>query len=148
MKSQKIGEFTLVSPEKVERAMNGSITQNGQIIGGVTKEDGKYDDAALLAEYDRLGGLIRKGADTVKTGSFYDFRNRRPKAKPEVVLVYQINGKIVEVKDGEETPGIVKAAKILNEEEQKEREDFEAKAEADKEAESAGDVKKTVRRKK
>jgi len=113
-----VKEFLLVNEEKVERALNGSVVGDGTHKGGVSKTDGTYDDGALLAEYDKLGGLIKKGSDNVKTGSFYDFKAKKPKATPEIVFTYMINGKVVEVKDGTELPGIVKAAKILAEEEE------------------------------
>jgi hypothetical protein len=79
-----------------------------------------------------------KGTDQVKMGSFYDFSNKRPLKEPKVVFTYKINGKVVEVPDGAELPGIVKAARVLaNEEAADEEKVEEEKAE-----------KKVVRRKK
>lgn len=109
----KVGEFTLVNPEKVERALNGSLAREGTMIGGVAKDDGTYEDSALLAEYDRLGGLILRDGDKIKMGSFYDFHAKRPRAKAEVIAVFQINGKTVELKDGAEPTGVVRAARQL-----------------------------------
>lgn len=115
--------FELVNAEKVERALTGSANRAGSLIGGVQKPDGSYDDDALLAEYDRLGGLVRKGDNVVKTGSFYDFTARRPREKAEVVFVFRINGRIVEVKENEEEPMIVKAARVNAQIEKEEREE-------------------------
>lgn len=116
----QIGKFELVNEEKVERALNGTVGQSGIVHGGIRKEDGSFDEADLLAEYDKLGGLIQSGTDKVKTGSFYDFKNRRALAKPNVVFTFFVNGKFVEVKDGVELPGEVKAAKIVAEENEEE----------------------------
>jgi len=104
--------FTLVNPDKVERALHGTPVPSGA-RGGIANDDGTYEEDKLLAEYDRLGGLIRKGGDTVKTGSFYDFGARRPHAIPKVVFVYRVNGDLVEVPEGVELPGEVKAVRVL-----------------------------------
>jgi len=129
------GEYTLKNEEKLDRALNGAqqadstrkggVGEGAYLEGGVWKRDGKelsekdvaVLQSAVLAEYDRLGGLIVRGNDKVKTGSFYDFKGRRPHAKPQVVFVYMINGKQVEVKEGDKVPGIVEAAQQLAEEE-------------------------------
>jgi len=134
-----IGEFTLVNPEKLDRALNGVQLANSSRVGGVgngaynengvwkrngeelSKEDVSSLEKSLLAEYDRLGGLIRKGGDKVKTGSFYSFTGRKPREKAEVVLTFMINGKQVEVKDGEDVPPVVRAAQQLQEEESEEK---------------------------
>jgi hypothetical protein len=107
----KVKGYTLGNPDKVDRAINGSPDDKGMPIGGIAKEDGTYDADALLAEYDRLGGYIRKGDDKVKTGSFYDFKNRRPHTKAEVKFIFKVNGEFITVDADKETPGIVKAAK-------------------------------------
>mgnify|MGYP001565878388 CR=1 FL=1 len=109
----RVGGFELANQEKVTRALEGVVTGSGNHVGGIAREDGSYDDDALLAEYDRLGGLIRKGTDKVKTGSFYDFKAKKPRTKPQVSFIFRVNGKEVEVPDGAELPGIVKAARIL-----------------------------------
>lgn len=109
----KVKGFTLVNEDKVERALNGFMNADNARVGGVTQEDGTYDDDALLAEYDKLGGLIKKGDDKVKTGSFFDAKRKQPREKPQVVFIYRVNGQEIEVADGKELPGIVKAARIL-----------------------------------
>ena len=111
----KVKGFLLVNDEKIERALNGSPMQDGTRKGGVIKEDGSYDDDALLAEYDKMGGLIKKGNDKLKIGCFYNFKLRKPKVEPEIVFVFRVNGQTVEVPAGVELPGEVKAVKILEE---------------------------------
>jgi len=107
--------FDLINEDKVRRAKEGSPNSSGVFVGGVAKPDGSYGEDALLAEYDKLGGLIKRGGDKVKTGSFYDFKARRPKAEAEVVFEYRVNGKVVEVPDNVELPGEVKAVKVAKE---------------------------------
>lgn len=105
-----IGPFKLENEEKLHRAIYGTVGKGGAMIGGVG--EGASEDQ-ILAEYDKLAGLITKNGEKVKTGSFYDFKERKPRETPEVKLVFVVNGQTVEVPDGEELPGIVKAAKIL-----------------------------------
>jgi hypothetical protein len=124
----EIKGFSLINEEKVERALKGTVNSLNERIGGVIAEDGTYDEGELLAEYDKLGGLITRGGDKVKTGSFYDFRNKKALKEPKVVFIYNINGKIVEVEDGKELPGIVKAARMLEQDEE-EVEEVEEKVE-------------------
>lgn len=114
---KRVRGFDLRNEDKVRRALDGSPDASGGAKGGVRKEDGSFEDKDLLAEYDRIGGFISKNGDKVKTGSFYDFRNKRPRVKPEVVFVYRVEGKEVEVPEGTELPGKVKAARILAEKE-------------------------------
>ena len=112
---KKVGEYILVNSEKVSRVLNGMVLNDGSQQGGIAKEDGSFDEKILLAEYDKLGGAILKGKDRVKMGSFYDFKLKKAKAEPEIVLVFKINGKVVELKDGEEESNLIKAAKLLKE---------------------------------
>lgn len=109
--------YTLVNEEKVERALLGTVTRTGSLTGGVQNADGTFDADRLLAEYDRLGGLVKKGEDKVKMGSFYDFAARKPREKASVMLEFRINGKTVEVAEEAELPSIVKAKKQLDAEE-------------------------------
>lgn len=136
----KIQEFTLVNADKLARALNGVPRDDNTIIGGigrnayfegeVWKRDGNElngDEVsklehALLAEYDKLGGLIKRGEDKVVTGSFYDFKGKKPRTEPKIVFTYRFGNKVVDVPDGKELPGEVKAAKILKEREDEEKE--------------------------
>ncbi len=105
----QIGKFTLVNDEKVNRAMFGTLAREGKLSGGV----GEHDENAILAEYDRLGGLVQIGTTKVKIGSFYDFEKRAPRKTPDVVLQFRdIAGNLVELKDGEALPLEVQAAEL------------------------------------
>lgn len=135
----EIQGYTLLNKEKVERALNGTPRGNGSPIGGIargvyfndetnvwmrdgsnlTPDEVSSLENSLLAEYDKLGGAIKRGGDLVKMGSFYDFKSNTPRSKPKVSFEFRVNGKVVEVPDGAELPGVVKAAKILEEEEAK-----------------------------
>lgn len=119
--------YELKNPEKVDRAIYGQAKGDGSKIGGVAGEDGTYDEDALLAEYDRIGGPIFRGTDKVVTGSFYDFQKKAPREKPEVKFVFSVNGKFVEVPDGKELPGEVKAVRILAESAKEASEEKKAK---------------------
>lgn len=115
----KILNFDLVNDEKVERALHGNIGAEGKLVGGVG------DDAspeAILSEYDRLGGLVRKGKYNVKMGVFYDFEKQKPREEFEVVFVMKaLDGDTVEVADGEPIPMEVKAAEAKKEKEAKKK---------------------------
>lgn len=119
----KVGNYILANPDKVERALNGTPSGPGsETKGGVANAEGKYDEKELIAEYDRLGGYITdKEGSKVKTGSFYDFKNKQAKEKPEVVLIFRVNGAWVEVPEDKEKPAIVKAAKVLEKAQKEER---------------------------
>lgn len=136
-----VGNYTLVNPEKVDRALNGSQQADSTRVGGVGKgaykegniwmrggeviseKDVVILESALLAEYDRLGGLIRKGGDKVVTGSFYDFKARKSLNPPMVKFEFMINGKQVVIGEEDEVPSIVRAARELQKEDEIEEED-------------------------
>lgn len=61
------GDFEFVNPLKYERAV-ASV--------------GSEDKAALMAEYDRLGGFIRYQGSKVLSGAFWDKRTNSPVANP------------------------------------------------------------------
>lgn len=137
----QIKNYTLINLQKLERALNGTPRGDSTTIGGVangayfednvwkregielSEEDVDKLENAILAEYDKLGGAIKKGDDNVNTGSFYDFKARKPLATPRVVFTYRINGKVVNVPEGQPEPGEVKALKILQESEEASLED-------------------------
>lgn len=96
--SKQVGDYVLVNEEKVERALHGTVTRGGQLSGGVGDN---ASDEVLLAEYDRLGGLITKNGLKVKTGSFYNFDKRTPRVEPEVVFMTELEGDIIEVSEDE-----------------------------------------------
>ncbi len=112
--------FTLMNPEKLDRAVNGAIASSGVRKGGVgTKENfekdpankGKDWEAQVLAKYDSLGGYITKDGNKVKMGSFFDFEKKRNKEKSEVVFVFRdLEGRVVELDEGKDVPLDVQAA--------------------------------------
>lgn len=108
----KVKGYKLANPDKIQRALHGSSNDTGQPVGGVMKSDGTFDDDELLAEYDRIGGLILKAGDKVRTGSFYDFTAKKPREKKKVDLEFRVNGDLIFVPEGKEKPGIVVAAQM------------------------------------
>lgn len=98
--SQTVGDFVLENEDKVERALHGSVTRLGKQEGGVGDN---ASDEALLAEYDRLGGLITKDGLKVKTGSFYDFSAKKPREEAQIIFVTNLEGDLVDVTEEEAT---------------------------------------------
>lgn len=80
-----------------------------------------YSKHDLLIAYDKLGGLITRGGQKIKTGCFYDAKRKAAATEPKAIYLYAVNGHIVEVPEGHELPGEVRAAKILEEEVEKDR---------------------------
>ena len=77
------GDFLLYNHEKLDRVINGEMGAQGRLSKGLGKN---ASPEAIIAEYDRLGGLIKtKGGKKVETGSFYDFDNKCAKEKPLVI---------------------------------------------------------------
>ena len=105
--------YTLVNESKVRRAIEGTVTKNGQLEGGVG-QDATVE--TIVAKYDQLGGLILSGGNKVKLGSFYDFDKKQVRPEPKVTFVFRgLKGEEVEIEEGEEVPVEVKAAKLLKE---------------------------------
>ncbi len=106
----ELNGYRLVNAEKANRAIYGAVVDKGQLVGGVGEG---ASNEAIIAEYDRLGGLIKKGKLRVKMGSFYDFKGRKPRATPEVAFVFRdLEGDEVVIAENEEIPLEVKAADI------------------------------------
>ena len=81
--------FFLVNHEKLDRAINGSVGKEGKSYGGVGKD---ASDAQVLAEYDRLAGLILdQNNQKVANGSFFDFEEGAPRAEFLVKLAPILN---------------------------------------------------------
>lgn len=95
----QIADFVLEFKPKVERAISN--------LG-----DG-YTPEQLLAEYDRLGGLITYKGDKVKMGSFYDHVNKNPIDKPKPVVVKK--REIIEetLEEEEEVAAPAKGSKVV-----------------------------------
>lgn len=92
--SLQIGDYTLVNDEKIDRAVNGSMTRGGMLTGGVGRN---ADEDVLLSKYDELGGLIMKGKLKVKTGSFFDFKEKKTRLEPKVLFEMSMNGRVMVV---------------------------------------------------
>lgn len=107
--SRTVNGFVADNADKWERALHGTIGAEGRLQGGVG--DGASPEAKL-AEYDRLGGLIRFEGRKVKTGAFWDFEAGKAVAEPKPVWVVTVEGEQVEVPVGEELPVEAKAAEI------------------------------------
>ena len=127
--SKKIGEYKLVNPDKVDRAINGVTNDNtGDLIGGVGED---ASDEMMLAAYDRLGGLIKnKNGDNIKSGCFCDYKESKkqsrlqkkvvvvPIEEPKVILEFRtavleqgrIVNQVVEISEDKPIPMKVKVA--------------------------------------
>ena len=69
------GDYLTCNHEKLDRVINGTIGKDGRLFGGLGKN---ASPEAVLAEYDKLGGGIKKDGRKVAMGSFYDFDNKCP----------------------------------------------------------------------
>ena len=105
--------FILANPDKVTRALDGAMNDRGEFLGGIRRADGSYDEAELIAEYDKIGGLIKKGEDKVRTGSFFDFKARKARVEPKVEFEFRVNGEIIYVPAEQEKPNVVKAVQLF-----------------------------------
>lgn len=104
------GTFDLVGEDKVRRVIEGESNDKGEIVGGLGID---AKPLAILATYDKKGGLIKgKEGSKVKTGSFFDFKTKTARKKPEITYVFRFNGKEVEYKEGDEKPLEIKAAEM------------------------------------
>lgn len=106
----EVGKFKLTNEDKAHRAIHGNVTRAGQSTGGVGE---KATEEQILAEYDRLGGHVTLDGDRVKTGSFYDFKSKKPRDPAVVVLQFPINGQTIEVRAGKALPMEVIAYKKI-----------------------------------
>ena len=86
--------FVLVNDEKVDRALHGSMGSQGKLVGGVGDE---AKDEAILAEYDKLGGLILQDGIKVKSGAFWDFAKKVARKEPLVSYEIAVDGEVIEV---------------------------------------------------
>lgn len=108
----RVKAYTLINEEKAKRVLDGGENEHGELVGGIRDENGHYNEDELLANYDKIGGLIRKGEDKVRMGSFYDFRAKKPRVTPQVEFEFRVNGEVVFVPEDKEVPNAVKAVKI------------------------------------
>lgn len=96
-----IDGFVLENADKLERVIHGEVKRAGTPEGGLGED---AEPSLVLAHYDRLAGYITKsvgGAERVKvkTGSFWDFKKKIPREKPEITYLFRVGGDLVEVDD-------------------------------------------------
>ena len=75
--------FKLAYGPKVHRAIYGDESNPNAVQHGVGLDAAPE---ALLAEYDRIGGLILLNGKKVKTGTFWDSRRNKAIEKPNVEI--------------------------------------------------------------
>ena len=63
--------FDLLSEDKLERALNN-------LGEGATEE-------SILAEYDKLGGGVKRNGRKIAMGTFYDFTEKKPRKNVDYV---------------------------------------------------------------
>ncbi len=112
------GVFTLHTAEKVARVIEGTTNAKGEFMTGLGRDASGND---VLVAYDRLAGYItgKEGAK-VKTGCFYNVREKAAHGKPEVIYTFRVGGKNVDVPAGKELPLKVKAVQEEKKEAKKE----------------------------
>lgn len=113
----ELNGYVCVNEDKLQRAIHGSVTDKGQLIGGVGEE---ASDAVKLAAYDRLGGLIKnKQGYKVRTGSFCDLKASKGQVMPVVIeepvvmLEFRVSGELISFEEGKDIPLDVKAAEFV-----------------------------------
>lgn len=75
----------MLSENKLDVVING----DGQKFVGI----GDADEDAILAEYDRRGGLIMKDGKKVANGAFWDFKKKAPRKEPLVEFAPELKKK-------------------------------------------------------
>lgn len=116
IKKYSLKEYICANADKFKRAVEGTET-GGKLVGGVGKE---ASDLEKLAAYDKLGGLVTKDGYKVKSGSFYDFVEKKPHQEPQVIFLFKdLSGVMVEILEEEVgkkgLPPEVEAANLIAE---------------------------------
>lgn len=88
--------FECVNADKLERVVYGTMGRSGELEGGIGDKASSDD---ILANYDRIAGLVRKDGTKIKTGSFWNFARgiNAPHKKPIVKYIFNVGGDEVEV---------------------------------------------------
>lgn len=121
----EIKGLSLINEEKVNRAIFGMVSGKGEMLGGVGED---ASDEAKIAQYDKLGGLIKKGKYKVKTGCFYDFKKRKTVENPEIIFVMRdLQGDEIEISEAEPIPLEIRAVEAQAEKKLKKAEEKKAK---------------------
>ena len=106
-----LADYEIVNLEKWDRVINGTLGKEGRLFGGVGED---APDMLKLVQYDKLGGLIKKGGRVVKNGAFYDFKMRQARKKPVIEFLFRdIEGNEVVIPENEEIPMEVRAAEMI-----------------------------------
>ena len=106
---EKVGGYLLVNHEKLDRVINGVLGREGRLEGGLGQG---ANDAAVLAQYDKLGGLVMTSeGEKLATGSFYDFANKKPREKPAPVAKVESKAKTGTENVGDDEPKKKRKAK-------------------------------------
>lgn len=114
----RIGQYELVNDEKLNRVLKGTIGRLGQLTGGLessldwSKKTDEEREFAIIADYDRVGGLILKNGLKVATGSFYDVALKAPRKEPALKFVTAVEDQIIEVTEEEAQAISASKAKI------------------------------------
>ncbi len=127
LKPVSFGDYLLVNHEKLDRVINGAMASQGRLSGGLGKDASAEE---IIAEYDRLGGLIlTNGGQKVETGTFYDFVNRKAKDKITLNLAKKKNERGMKIKTenigDDENKRKSRKAKELDEDEDLDDEDLD-----------------------
>ena len=94
-----VNGFQLENPDKIARVIHGDMGRSGGLEGGMGEEEAEKNPELVLARYDKIAGYITKDGVKIKTGSFWDFKKKCPREKPEVLYIFNIGGTKVEVDD-------------------------------------------------
>ena len=114
----RIGQYELSNEEKLNRVLKGTLGRLGQLTGGLenspdwSKKTEEEREFAIIADYDRVGGLILKNGLKVATGSFYDVVLRTPRKEPVLKFVTAVEDQIIEVTEEEAAAISASRAKI------------------------------------
>ena len=131
-----IDGFVLENADKLTRVIEGEVKRAGVPEGGLLAQYGdieKIPKELVLAHYDKLAGFITKnvGGDRrvkIKTGSFWDFRKKKPHDEPKVIYLFRVGGEQVEVDDPSKLAQAVTTVEVALEEKKQKSEDRRVRA--------------------
>ena len=120
-----IDGFVLENPMKLERVVLGDVKRAGVPEGGLGED---ADPMLVLAHYDKIAGYITKDVGgskrvKIKTGSFWNFRTKKPHETPQIMYLFRVGGEMIEVDDPSNLAAAVTTVQTaLSEKESKSRE--------------------------
>ncbi len=127
----EINGFILENQDKINRVIQGHLGRSGEMEGGLGES---ASPETILAHYDKMAGHITKDGIKIKTGSFWDFKGKKPHKEPQVKYLFNVSGDILEVNDPSE---LAQALQVLN--------GAKAKKEVEKAEVKAAKVKKAAK---